>query len=101
MPDDLTTRRIVNQLIGSSTSVAANYRAACRGRSRPEFIAKLGIVVEEADETVFWLELIAAVPLSESADVEPLLNESRELLAIFAASQITAKLNLKNDRHRP
>jgi len=57
-------RVIGYQLLRSGTSVAANYRAACRGRSRPEFLAKIGIVVEEADETVFWLEMLTEAGLS-------------------------------------
>jgi len=77
----------------SATSVAMNYRAAGRGRSRAEFIAKLGIVVEECDESVGWLELIAELELSTGAELGWLQGESQELLAIFAASQKTAKRN--------
>src|SRR4029450_11321586 len=60
MPRTIQGRAIANQIIRRATSVAANYRAACRARSRAEFIAKLGVVEEEADETAFWLELMAA-----------------------------------------
>ena len=70
-----------------------NYRSATRGRSRAEFIAKLGIVVEEADESVDWLELIAQVELACGAELMWLLGESKELLAIFGKSQKTAKDN--------
>jgi four helix bundle protein len=70
-----------------------NYRAAGRGRSRAEFIAKLGIVVEECDESVGWLELIAELELSQGPELDWLQRESQELLAIFAASQKTAKQN--------
>jgi four helix bundle protein len=71
--------------------VASNYRAACRARSRAEFIAKIGIVVEEIDETVFWLELLVEAGLVKEARMEKLLAEANELLAIFAASQHTAR----------
>jgi four helix bundle protein len=86
-------RRIGGQLLDAATSVAMNYRSATRGRSRREFIAKLGVVVEEADESVGWLELIARVELARGADLAWLTGESRELLAIFAKAQKTAKDN--------
>jgi len=84
-------RVIGKQVLRSGTSVAANYRAACRARSRPEFVAKIGIVVEEIDETVFWLELLVEAGLVQKARMEKLLAEANELLAIFATSQHTAK----------
>ena len=76
-------RVIGYQLLRSGTSVAANYRAACRGRSRPEFLAKIGIVVEEADETVFWLELLSETDVLRPERTIELLKEANELLAIF------------------
>ncbi len=76
----------------SGTSVASNYRAVCRARSKAEFIAKIGVVVEEADETVFWLELLVETGIVDASRMGPLLAEANELLAIFAASQRTAKL---------
>ena len=79
------------QVLRSGTSVAANYRAVCRARSRPEFISKFGTVVEEADETVFWLELLVDAKIVPDGRLQPLLIEASELLAIFAASQRTAK----------
>ena len=79
------------QVLRSGTSVAANYRAVCRARSRPEFISKFGTVVEEADETVFWLELLVDAKIVPDGRLQPLLIEANELLAIFAASQRTAK----------
>ena len=79
------------QVLRSGTSVAANYRAVCRARSRPEFISKIGTVVEEADETVFWLELLVDAKIVPDGRLQPLLIEASELLAIFAASQRTAK----------
>lgn len=79
------------QLLRSGTSVAANYRAACRARSKAEFISKIGTVVEEADETVLWLELLEDTHVVPKAKIDDLLREANELLAIFAASQRTAK----------
>jgi four helix bundle protein len=96
LQDSWEARRIGGQLIDSSTSVAMNYRAARRGRSRAEFIAKLGIVVEEADESSGWLELIAGRDLSKNAsELAWLQREAEELLAIFASSQKTAKENAR------
>ena len=82
---------IGRQLSRSATGVAANYRAACRGRSRAEFAAKLGIVNEEADETVFWLELMSDTAVLLARRLEPLLNEAHELAAIFTAACRTAR----------
>jgi len=73
--------------------VAANYRAVCRARSKAEFIAKVGTVVEEADETVFWLELLIETGVVSKTRTEGLLKEANELLAVFAASQRTARKN--------
>ena len=78
-------------MLRSGTSVAANYRAVCRYRSRAEFVAKVGVVVEEADETVLWLELIIDTEIVQASRMRKLLTEANELLAIFAASQRTAK----------
>jgi four helix bundle protein len=74
----------------SGTSVAANYRAACRARSKAEFISKLGTVGEEADERAFWLELIIEGDLLPEAQIQPLLTEASELVVITAASKKTA-----------
>jgi len=79
------------QLLRSGTSIGANYRAACRGRSRAEFLAKLGIVLEEADETVFWLELIEEAALFPEAKLLSLCKEANELVSIFVSSIRTAK----------
>jgi four helix bundle protein len=79
------------QLLRCGTAVAANYRAACRARSRAEWIAKIGIVVEEADETVFWLEMLVDCEIVPSERMGELLAEARELSALFTASQRTAK----------
>jgi four helix bundle protein len=90
LPTSVAGRAIANQLMRSGTSVAANYRAACRARSKPEFIAKLGTVEEEADESAFWLELIIEGELLQEKQVRPLLTEAGELIAITAASKKTA-----------
>ncbi|HEV3277097.1 MAG TPA: four helix bundle protein [Terriglobia bacterium] len=79
------------QVLRSGTSVAANYRAVCRARSKAEFVSKMGVVVEEADETVFWLELLVETEIVTGDRMKKLLGEANELLAIFAASQRTAK----------
>ena len=91
LPNNAVGRAIGGQLIRSGTSVASNYRASCRGRSKAEFIAKLGIVEEEADESAFWLELIIESNLMEEKLIIDLLREANELTAIFAQSRITAK----------
>ena len=83
LPRNVEGRAISSQLVRCGTSVAANYRAACRARSRTEFIAKLGIVLEEADETQLWLELIIDSKLLSAKRVQPLLDEAGELVAIF------------------
>jgi dUTP pyrophosphatase len=96
LPRAEEARVIGRQVLRSGTSVAANYRAACRARSKAEFIAKIGIVVEEIDETVFWLELVGKSKLVASESLKPLYKESKELFAIFTASQMTAKNVVSN-----
>jgi len=91
LPKNLLGQSIGSQLIRCGTSVGANYRSACRGRSKIEFIAKLGIVEEEADESAFWMELIIELGLLEKHMVEPLLKEANELVAIIVASRKAAK----------
>src|SRR5271165_2926058 len=81
------------QLLRCGTAVAANYRAACRSRTKAEWIAKIGIVVEEADETVFWLEMLTDCDIVPSKKLVSLLAEAHELSAIFTASQFTARRN--------
>jgi four helix bundle protein len=94
MADALPTSRsgnaIANQIVRCSTSVAANYRALCRSKSRADFINKTSIVEEEADESSFWLELIVAAGLMTAARVKPLLQEANEITAILVASRKTA-----------
>jgi len=93
LPKNTEGRAIGNQLVRSGTSVGANYRAACRGRSKPEFIAKLGVVEEEADENAFWMELVIESGLMKKELVEPLLQEANELVAIMVASRKSASKN--------
>ena len=95
LPHSNETRVVEMQVLRSATSVAANYRAACRARSHADFISKIGIVVEECDETIFWLELLVDLEIVPPLRVQPLLDEANELLAILAASQITAKQRAK------
>jgi len=84
-------RYIGKQLLRSGTSVGANYRAAGRARSKAEFISKMGIVVEEADETVFWVECLIESGIVKPELLTDILAEANELVAIFAASQRTAR----------
>ena len=93
LPNTPKGRTLANQVVRSGTSVAANYRAACRGRSRAEFISKIGVVEEEADETALWLELIVADKILPEKKILPLLAEANELVAIMAASYISASRN--------
>jgi four helix bundle protein len=98
LPRSDEARILGTQLLRSSTSIGANYRAACRGRSRAEFIAKLGIVLEEADETVFWLELIQETMIFRENKLDGLVTEANELVSIFVSSIRTAKgLPLQSD----
>lgn len=91
LPRTEEARVIGQQFLRSGTAVAANYRATCRARSKTEFIAKIGVVVEEADETIFWLELLEDTSIVQKGQAQELIREADELLAIFAASQVTAK----------
>ena len=89
---------VARQLAKCVTSIGANYRASCIARSRAEFIAKVGVVVEESDESVYWLELISATGFQPADDVARLLREARELRAIFGKSLGTARLNASNQQ---
>jgi four helix bundle protein len=93
LPDSRKGRTIANQLGRAGTAVGANYRAACRARSRAEFIARVGVVEEEADETAFWLELTIEGDVLPKGDVRELHEEAVELTAIMASSRITATRN--------
>ena len=95
LPKNLAGKTIGGQLVRSGTSVGANYRAACRARSKLEFIAKIGIVEEEADESAFWMELIIESELLKQQSVQPLLDEANELAKIMASSRKSASESLK------
>ena len=92
LPRTRTGAIIANQLGRSGTSVGANYRAACRARSRADFVSKLGIVEEEADERGYWLELIAEEKILPAAQVAALLREAGEITAIMVSSRKTIAL---------
>ncbi len=93
LPNNYLGNHIKGQLIRSSTSVAANYRATCIAQSKASFIAKISIVIEEVDESAFWLEFTIDENLFEKDKIDPLLNEAKELTAIFISSRITASKN--------
>ena len=90
LPNNQTGWILGKQLLRAGTSVGANYRAACKSRSKAEFIAKIGVVEEEADECCYWLELIQASKLVDISKVENLYREANELTAIMAASRRSA-----------
>jgi four helix bundle protein len=93
MTDDAAD--IGRQLSRSATAVGANYRSACRARSDAEFAARIGVVLEEADEAAFWLEIVTEGDFSKQPQALRLLDEANQLTAIFAASSITARRNAK------
>jgi four helix bundle protein len=100
--DSLPNRRaanvIANQLIRSATSVGANYRSACRARSQADFVSKVGITLEESDESVYWMELIVDSNMKPENQVADLMKEGNELTAIFNASFYTARENTKKSQ---
>jgi four helix bundle protein len=98
LPTTLDGKTVGGQIIRCGTSVGANYRASCRARSRAEWIAKMGIVEEEADETLFWLEVAVEAGLVSADKAKALLREADELTAIFVASLKTAKGQVSNPR---
>ena len=91
LPRTEEARIIGKQVLRSGTSIGANYRAACRARSRAEFVAKLGVVLEEADETAFWLDLLRDTGIFPDRRLQGLIREANELVSIFVASMRTAK----------
>jgi four helix bundle protein len=93
LPRTTSGHAIGNQLIRSGTSIGANYRAACRSRSRAEFAARLGVVAEEADETIYWLELIRDGSVLPESKIADLLRAADELTAIFTAGRRTSSKN--------
>src|SRR5256712_4409157 len=100
LPNTVAGRAIGGQLVRSGTSVGANYRAACRGRSKAEFVAKLGVVEEEADESAYWMELIIEGELLKQRQVQPLLDEADELAKMMARSRISASSALARSLKR-
>ena len=94
-PNNMERRLIGNQIFRSGTSTAANYRAACRARSTADFISKLSIVEEEADETLFWLELIKEMGIVDETLLNSLMQENDEIIAIIVSSIKTARNNKK------
>ena len=100
LPKTVAGRTIGGQLARSGTSVPANYRAACRARSKAEFISRLGVVEEEADESALWLELIMEGALMKKTRVEPLWKEADELVAIMTSSRKSASSSLASETNR-
>ena len=94
LPNTKAGHTVGNQIVRSSTSVAANYRASCKAKSAADFVYKMSIVEEEADESLFWLEVIDESKMLPRERVESLLLEANELTAIFTASGKTAKTNI-------
>ncbi len=91
LPKSEEARVIGRQLLRAATSVAANYRAVCRARSRADFTAKMGIVLEETDESLFWLELLGDAGIVEKARLASIMEEAEELIRIFNSSIQTAR----------
>ena len=100
LPRSTSGRVLGGQIARSATSVAANYRAVCRAKSRADFVAKLATVEEEADETAFWLEMIVDSGLLTAAQLKPLLKEADELTAIFVSSLKTARVGRANPKSK-
>jgi four helix bundle protein len=91
IPKTTAGRALASQIVRSGTSVAANYRASCRARSNAEFVSRMGVVEEEADETLFWLELLEEAELMPAAKLAAIKTEPDELVAITVASIKTAR----------
>jgi four helix bundle protein len=99
LPNSISVRVIANQIVKSGTSVGANYRAVCRARSDREFVSKMNIVLEEADETLFWIEIIIAKQWITKPELEVIWKEGNELTAIFVSSLKTVndRINKQNN----
>jgi four helix bundle protein len=93
LPRSIEAQVMGKQLLRCGTSVAANYRAVCRARSKAEFVARMGIVAEEADESVLWLEMLEETQTVSSQRLQNIMKEAKELAAIFSASQKTSRDN--------
>lgn len=100
LPNNSTGRVIGSQLLRSSTSIGANYRSACRARSKQEFISKIKIVEEESDESLYWLELIRELNFFKAEKLFAIIKEADELTAIFTSTLITSKRNLLNQKSK-
>jgi four helix bundle protein len=98
LPNSISVRVVANQIVKSGTSVGANYRAVCRARSDREFVSKMNIVLEESDETLFWLEIIIAKQWISNQELEAIWKEGNELTAIFVSSLKTVndRISLQN-----
>ena len=91
LPNTPTAKVIRNQMLRCGPSVGANYRAACRAKSRPDFVSKMGTVEEEADETIYWMELLIDAEIVKRARIADLLDEADQILSIVISSIKTAK----------
>jgi four helix bundle protein len=98
LPRTFAARHIGGQLLRAGTSVGANYRAACRARTQAEFIAKLGIVEEEADETIYWMEVLIKAGIMPEVRLSALMAEANEILSIVVASINTARKGAKTPK---
>ena len=98
LPQNYTSRVIINQILRCALSVGANYRAVCRAKSDKDFINKMKIVEEECDETIYWLEIIEESGLAKIEVVTPLKREAKEILAMIIASINTMSKNLKSKK---
>lgn len=98
LPQTRLGRHMQGQLIRCSTSVAANYRATCLAQTKAVFVSKISIVIEEADESAFWLEFTREEELLSDGKVTPLMDEAKELTSIFIASRKTAQKKLANSQ---
>jgi four helix bundle protein len=96
LPNQTSTSILGRQLLNCSTSVGANYRAACRAKSGADFIAKLKIVEEECDESIYWMELLAAIQPVNAASIAALIEEANQILSIIVASIRTARVSIQN-----
>ncbi|MGY3793710.1 four helix bundle protein [Aquimarina sp. 433] len=94
LPSNKLGKHVEGQLIRCSTSVAANYRAACLAQTKKGFVSKLSIVIEESDECIFWIEFLKDEDLVQGSELDKALNEAKELTTIFISSRITASKNL-------
>jgi four helix bundle protein len=96
LPKSMAVQTTGKQLLRAATSVGANYRAAVRGRSRPDFLSRMGIVEEECDEALYWLDVLIELGFVSQQRAEPLRDEANEIIAITVASIKTARKNSKN-----